>query len=351
MKNILIDLYRIKQLYSGLGQFSLNFALELEKRPPKELDISFLVPHTKFPASLNSKLFEPSVIHRFLPFINHPYFIWHSLHQLPSFFPPQKSIWILTIHDLNFIIEKAGKKQEKYRRRLQANVTRADYLTAISEFSKSEIEKHLDIGNKKIRVIHNGVAFDSNISLTKPNFISNEKFFFSIGVFFRKKNFEVLLPLIKQFPDIKLVIAGENETSYGAEIKSEINRLDIENQVILPGKINEHDKHWLYSNCEAFLFPSLAEGFGLPVIEAMYGGKPVFLSTSTSLPEIGGKQAFYFEGFDPENMAGLIKSSLESIKNPESFAEESKTYASRFNWHNCISQYINLYTEIYQSHC
>jgi len=152
---------------------------------------------------------------------------------------------------------------------------------------------------------------------------------------------------MKHFPNHHLIIAGNNQTDYGSEILHEINKLGLNDRVILPGKINAEEKQWLYAHCEAFLFPSLAEGFGMPVIEAMKTGSPVFLSQYTSLPEIGGPLAFYFHKFEPEDMAQTINSGLEKVnQNPEHFSEEIKHYANKFNWQNCVSQYIELYNSI-----
>jgi glycosyltransferase involved in cell wall biosynthesis len=101
------------------------------------------------------------------------------------------------------------------------------------------------------------------------------------------------------------------------------------------------------ANCEALLFPSLAEGFGLPVIEAMYEGKPVFLSKHTSLPEIGGSMAFYFDNFSEQHMTSLIRSKLNDISTyRENFEAKSKEYAKQFNWKNCVNQYLDLYTKL-----
>jgi glycosyltransferase involved in cell wall biosynthesis len=118
----------------------------------------------------------------------------------------------------------------------------------------------------------------------------------------------------------------------------------LEDRVILPGTISEQDKLWLYLNCEALLVPSLAEGFGLPVIEAMMCGKPVFLSKSTSLPEIGGGAAFYFENFEEEYMAAFIKEKLTYYRNNyAAVSEQIKQHAEKFTWKNSIEQYLNLY--------
>ncbi len=346
MKKILIDLYKIKDVYSGLGQFSMNFAKELMAKLPDELSIDFLVPKNRnVPFSgKNIETIKSSLLKRYMPRMNKDYSIWHSLHQFPSFFPNKNTVWILTIHDLNFLIEKNGIKRNRYRRQLQKNIDRADYITTISNFTKSEIEKNLNTRQKEIQVIYNGVPSGSDIEKIKPSFADEKKFFFSIGIFSKKKNFEVLLPLMKHFETHQLIIAGNNETAYGKEIENEIKRLSLEDRIILPGKISDSNKQWLYANCEALLFPSLAEGFGLPAIEAMYEGKPIFLSQATSLPEIGGTMAFYFENFDPQSMADSIRSKMEKVyQNQEKFAGESKAFARQYNWENCIDEYLKLY--------
>ncbi len=349
MKNILIDLYKIKELYSGLGQFSMNFGNELASRLPEEFAVDFFVPKNSQVSFSNEKinLTKSSFQKRYLPSGNKTYSVWHSLQQFPSFTPNKKSIWILTIHDLNFLIEKDESRKMKYLKRLQKNINRADYITTISNFTKCEIEKNLDVGGKEIQVIYNGVSSGKNIEKIKPAFLNEQKYFFSIGVFNKKKNFEVLLPLMEHFDDHLLVIAGNKDTSYGAEIEEMIKKQDLEDRVILPGKINDSNKQWLYANCEALLFPSLAEGFGLPVIETMYEGKPVFLSKFTSLPEIGGPLASYFDRFDADHMSELIRAKLDYVdKNRAQFEVDSKEYANRFNWKNCITEYIELYRKL-----
>jgi glycosyltransferase involved in cell wall biosynthesis len=349
MKKILIDLYKISDLYSGLGQFSLNFANELASRLPQEFSVNFFIPRKNEIPLWNNKIktTKASFIKRYFPSLNKTYTIWHSLHQFPSFLPNKNSIWILTIHDLNFLIEKNKTKKAIYLKRLQKNIDRADYITTISKFSKREIENNMDLGQKEIHVIYNGVSSGKNIKKIKPSFLNDEKYFFTIGIFNIKKNFKVLLPLINNFDHHLLVIAGDNDTHYGEEIKKEIKRLNLEDRIILPGKVNNTNKQWLLANCEALLFPSLAEGFGLPVIEAMYEGKPVFLSKHTSLPEIGGSLAFYFDNFSEQHMTSLIRSKLNDISTyRENFEAKSKEYAKQFNWKNCVNQYLDLYTKL-----
>lgn len=348
MKKILIDIFKVKDIYSGLGQFSINFAEEIISNKTIDLDITFLVPGNFRHESITEVNYTKANFRkRYLPNLNKKYDIWHSLHQFPAHFPNSASKHILTIHDLNFLIEKNKSKASAYLKKLQENINKADVLTAISNYTKKQIEENIDLKGKTVHTIYNGVKVNSFENITKPAFAGNKKFFFAISVFKEKKNFHALLPLMKHFEDYQLIIAGNNNTPYGEQIKKQIKGLHLEDSVILPGKISEQDKLWLYKNCEAFLVPSLAEGFGLPVIEAMKVGKPVFLSKHTSLPEIGGEAAFYFDNFEEDDMTNLIREKLNDYnKNSLVFSEQIKQHAEKFSWKTSIESYLNLYKSL-----
>ena len=99
--------------------------------------------------------------------------------------------------------------------------------------------------------------------------------------------------------------------------------------------------------CNAFLFPSLAEGFGMPPVEAMQFGKPVFLSNSSSLPEIGSDAAYYFPDFSSENMANCIKYNLSQFKSkPYLSSNRVKAQAAKFTWTNSMDKYLKLYRKL-----
>jgi len=352
MKNILIDIYKIKDLYSGLGQFSLNFANEIASRTNTGFRADFLIPD-KISEKNVAKGPEIGFVHadfqkRYMPCLNKKYDIWHSLYQFPSHKPGQHGAWILTIHDLNFLLEKSADKAGSYLKKLQKNIDKADCVTTISNYTKDQIESNIDLKGKQVRVIYNGIPPNKSGHVRRPDFIDERKFFFSIGIFNRKKNFHTLIPVMQQFPDHVLVIAGNNETAYGEEISAEVKKLGLENSVILAGKVSEEEKYWLYNNCEAFLFPSLAEGFGMPVIEAMKAGRPVFLSRYTSLPEIGGDTAFYFENFEDSSMAATIQKGIAEFKtDSDKYKRMLEENSNQFTWENCIRQYLQLYREYF----
>ena len=121
----------------------------------------------------------------------------------------------------------------------------------------------------------------------------------------------------------------------------------VANRVKIIGPVSEQDKYWYYINCLAFLFPSLAEGFGAPAVEAMYYGKPTFLSTLTCLPEIGGNVAYYFHNFDPSSMQNEFEKGMHhySSTNPKEAIINRTIYL--FKWENAAAKYLKAYREMY----
>jgi glycosyltransferase involved in cell wall biosynthesis len=347
MPGILVDLYKTRNVNSGIGRFALNFAETLAKKTIPGYAFDFLCPNN-FPDRDwgSARLLQANFQKRYLPWLNESYDIWHSLDQFPSYFPSRHSKWILTIHDLNFLVEKDRQKSNRYLRKLQGYIDRATAISVISDFTRNQVLENLNVQHKPVYRIYNGISVPSYPAAQKPGFLTGEKFFFSIGIISAKKNFHVLVPLLKKFPGHHLVIAGENSSPYAKNILIQADELQLTGRVHLPGKISDEEKFWLYSNCRAFFFPSLAEGFGMPVIEAMLLGKPVFTSTFASLPEIGGKHAFYWMNFDPDHMAEVVTNGLAMVdSDKENFSAAMTAHAQKFNWESCMAGYLEMYRE------
>ena len=347
MRSILIDLYKIKNVNNGLGMFSLNFFEEFIKKNPIDLDPYFLVPPNHNLSLLsNNKFLKTNFQKRYFPILNKKFDIWHSLYQCPSHNPNKNTFQIVTIHDLNFLIEKSLSKSKFYLQQLQKCVDRADLIVSISNYTKRILEDNIKLNHKKVEVIPVGVKLNQYPSLNLPKDI-HSPYLFSISEFSFKKNFHALIEMMRFLPEYQLVLAGNNQNNYGVEIKKLISQNKLENKVLLCGVVSDELKYSLYKNCAAFVFPSTAEGFGRPPIEAMLAGKPVFLSKLCSLPEIGGQQAFYFENFNPEEMAQTITINLNKISiSLDHFTSQSIEYAQKYSWDNCMNQYLKLYNSI-----
>jgi glycosyltransferase involved in cell wall biosynthesis len=349
-KKILIDLSILKNTHCGLGQVALNYGKYFKEQNSSdiEFEVYLLVPK-QFVGAFGSSVKYITVNwwrKHFLSLI--PRFdVWHAIHQLSHFRPTRKSTkYILTIHDVNFMYEKKVKKQKKLLTKLQNKVNRADQIVCISNFAKQDTERFIQLGNKQIKVILNGVEQLESKNAKTPNFINKEKeFFFTIGEIKKKKNFHVLLPLMKLFPEKELYIAGRTGGDYTEQIKSIIETEGITN-VHLVGLVSNEERIWLYKNCKAFLFPSLFEGFGLPIIEAMTFGKAVFSSQETSLKEIGGNCAYFWNNFDAEHMKSVIDSNLQSFIEKPELSIRNINHAKSFSYAKHMKQYVDIYSKL-----
>lgn len=144
-----------------------------------------------------------------------------------------------------------------------------------------------------------------------------------------------------------MVISGRlDEPSYVAEMKQHAAISGIEDRLYITGPVSEEEKAWYLSNCMAFAFPSLAEGFGAPVVEAMMFGKPLFLSHRTSLPEVGGNAAFYFTSFDPEYMQRVFKEGMQRYHQTNMSAAIMER-GKEFDWQKSAAQYLDVYQSLY----
>jgi glycosyltransferase involved in cell wall biosynthesis len=146
--------------------------------------------------------------------------------------------------------------------------------------------------------------------------------------------------------EIELIIAGRlDDLAYVESLKEEAEKNGFRDQLKILGPIKESEKAWYLQNCLAYMHPSFAEGFGLPVVEAMHFGKPLFLSNLTSLPEIGGDVAFYFENFDPEHMQNVFKAGLQQYE-VKDMARKVKERGAHFSWSKSAQMYIKVYQSL-----
>ncbi|MEN9964580.1 MAG: hypothetical protein RL582_1675 [Bacteroidota bacterium] len=276
--------------------------------------------------------------------------LWHETYQGSRYYPTRKRIKkILTIHDLNFLVEnkKSEAKQQKLLDKIRHQVDQADHITAISHFTLNFIQQHIDLSQKPVDVIYNGCHVDTEKDMpVKPKFITDDTpFLFSIGTIAEKKNFHVLVPLLKG-NDYKLILAGiYQQDSYVEKIKALAQKYGVANRVLLPGSVTTPEKWWLMKHCLAFVFPSIAEGFGIPVVEAMHFEKPILLSTHTCLPEIGADAVYYFNDFEPENMQHDLNQALQDFYLNESKKEKMMERKTKFNWDHAANQYIDIYNK------
>jgi len=349
MSEILIDIQKVENLHSGLGQFMLHLSKSLMSLNSAANFIFFLKSKDKDKVPSHFKLkFSTQSLQKWGMSIGADKNVIHATHQeskLVPFFGNHKVI--LTIHDLNFLYKKYSplKKQIKLWK-IQRKIDKATVVTFISNFTKTEVEQNLNLIGKHTQVIYNGVDVLLE-NPTQPEWMSYVgDYIFSLALITEKKNFHVILNILKNQPKLFWVLAGSKSSNYARFILSEAEKMGLDGRVIMPGVIDDNDKSWLYKNCLAFCFPSLSEGFGLPVVEAMQAGKPVFLSNKTSLPEIGGKEAFYWDNFEESAMNKVFNEGMQKYNTDADMKLRLQNWAAQFSWQNAANAYNKLYIDL-----
>ncbi len=245
--------------------------------------------------------------------MNHPVDIYHTQYILPLFVPKKTRV-VLHIHDVSF---RAYQNLIGLTDRLFLSlfiphaVSRADGIVTPSLFTKQEISAYYGTAPEKIHVIAN--ALGSNfLTLAKGDPLSvrekyhlPERYLLSVGTLQPRKNIPFLIrafaQLRRRIPDIHLVIVGNRRAHhFDSGIDTAIRELKLEDHVHFPGFVEEHDLPVIYGAATVFVFPSLYEGFGIPLLEAMSQKVPIAASDTPCLREVAGNGALYF---DPTSIA------------------------------------------------
>lgn len=353
---ILFDAERMKYPNTGLYYFckELGNAL-LTSASSHQATMQFLLPascSSEFPAGTIIKPIR--FWYKFFMPDDASIDIWHTTSQDSAYFPfHRKKPIVLTIHDLNYYHDerKPIAKREAWLQQLQRKVDASAALVFISAYTAKDVQAHIDIKDKPYRIIYNGCTIKDrqndvgSESTTVPNKLVDTPFIYSIGTIARKKNFHVL-PALLVNNNYQLVIAGiTQQPDYLKKIQDCAHDLGVADRLIFTGPISDQDKQWYYAHCTAFVFPSLSEGFGLPLVEAMHFGKPVFISAATSLPEIGGDAAYIFRDFSAEQMqADFAAGMADFITHQRS--EAVKKRAAQFSWESAAAAYSEVYNQL-----
>jgi len=353
MVKILFDCERMKYFNTGLYFYCLNLGRAIQNNlDPATIRPCFYTPANGVPYFGMNALYSPqNSLHKFWKPSLKGLDVWHCTYQNSDYLPPQdrKIKVILTIHDLNFIYQnKPDVKKAINLKHLQKNIDRSDAIVCVSEYTRNDVLKYCDIKNKYLTVIHNGANSLYDPMLENSSYTPKKPFLFSLGTFHRKKNFHVLLSLLRHNKYLELLIAGRpDDERYITEINRIALNLGVAKNLHLLFNITEGEKSWYYHNCYSFLLPSLSEGFGLTIPEAMSVGKPVFLSGSTSLPEIGGKHAFYFKNFESDQMQSDFVQGMKKYKR-FSMQENIKDHSRSFSWDKAAREYLKIYERVIQ---
>lgn len=287
--------------------------------------------------------------------------ILHVPHfNIPIFY---KGNFIVTIHDLihqhvdmrratthNILFYKV--KRLAYKKVFRTAVAESKKIITVSHFVEEQLKKEWFVPEKKIVVTYEGV--EDNLleiikRMTEPgakNIISNlnvtPPYIFYVGNAHPHKNIETLikafLNIRKKYQYLTLVLSG-NENYFWKRIKEEYKHKDI----IYTGKISDEQLIALYKKAECFVIPSLEEGFGIPVLEAMAAECPVISSMNASLPEIGGDSAVYFDPQKQEELEAKIIELLDNKKMQKQLKEKGVKHFKKFSWEKLAGETLGVY--------
>ena len=276
-------------------------------------------------------------------------------HVLPKRNEYTKDIkYVLTVHDLAIHkFKTVGSRKNTIIQRLflKRSCKEADKIIAVSESTKKDIVEMFNIPESKIDVVYHGAGFDNKYEISKTTEnkilekfnVSDKNYLFFVSTIEPRKN---IVTLIKSFEvlkennkSLKLILAGGLGWKYESIIQS-INDSKYKEDINLAGYISKEEKECLMHNCKCLVYPSLYEGFGLPILEAMAKETIVVTSNNSSLPEVGGDAAFYYNSvFDYNELAIVIQKVLNiSSDEKKKIIKKGLSQVQKFSWEKCANE-------------
>ena len=266
---------------------------------------------------------------------------------------------VVTIHDIpQHSNQYSGTRHpEKKIRRYEGIMARADRIIVDSEYTKADILRFYSVPEERIDVVHLGVeehvrtAGEEEMRAALSRYGVRVPYLLHVGRIEKKKNLcrtlEAYAGIKKRLSDpMQIVLAGTPGPG-GEEVFEAIERLNLNEEVHLAGYVRQEDLPALYSGAMVFLFPSLYEGFGMPVLEAMACGAPVLTSNVTSLPEVAGDAAVQVNPLDVGSIATGILRLVEDPALREQCVRKGLERAREFTWEKTARETLAVYRKTF----
>lgn len=354
---------------SGLGNYSRNILNALLQYYPEHTYYLF-TPKSKqglYSATKNQKLIEPQKAWQYFSSFwrsahissevsKHNIELYHGLsHELPMGIEKSRAKSVVTIHDLIFLrYPNFYKKTDRiiYKKKFKQACMRADKIIAISQQTKQDIVSFFNIDAQKIDVVYQPInaqyfnkVLTNKTEEVRAKYALPEQFMLYVGTIEERKN---LLSVVQAL-DIKkinypLIVIGK-PTLYKEKVKKYMTKAKLRNIVFL-NNVSNNDLHAIYSMSKFVVYPSVFEGFGLPVVEAHACGTPVITSNLSSLPEAGGKAAVLINPNLPDEIGEAM---LQLIGNEEFYElkkKQSVENANRFTYEKAAKNIFDIYNNL-----
>jgi glycosyltransferase involved in cell wall biosynthesis len=282
--------------------------------------------------------------------------LYHGLsHELPLGIAESGIRSVVTVHDLIFMRypQQFGRiSRTIYALKVEKACRVAGKIIAISQKTKSDIVELLHTDPNKIEVIYQGCdpIFSITQSDERRQAVSHKyklpaNYLLNVGTIEERKNLLLLVKALKQVADIPLVVIGK-PTKYLKRVKKYIAAGKLTNRVIFLDKVNFEDLPAIYQQASVFIYPSRYEGFGIPVLEALYSGTPVIAATGSCLEEAGGAYSLYVNPNDEHELAEKIKRALTNESLRQQMVTEGLKYTAKFADDKLANQLMKVYKNL-----
>lgn len=355
---------------TGTENYSLNLISAIEKIDSQNQYILYF--NNPLPVPLVTANNFSSRVIRFPRFWTQARLAWELFSDTPDllFVPahtlpvirPKKLKTVVTIHDLGaeFLKQYHQFPQKLYlNRATEYAAAKADCLIAVSESTKKDLMTKLGVPEEKIAVIYEGVDHDffkpqeeKAIDQVRQKYHLPAEYLLFVGTIQPRKN---LLRLIEAFNllqrdakyhNLSLILVGK-EGWLAQEIYKAPIRLRIQDRVRFLNHVSKSDLPALYSGAKVFVFPSLYEGFGLPIVEAMSCGVPVITSSTSATAEIAGDAAVVIDPYQVNEIFEAVKELVDNKKNREDLVKKGLIRSKKFTWEEAARKTIKVFEKVY----
>jgi glycosyltransferase involved in cell wall biosynthesis len=281
-----------------------------------------------------------------------------DLYHIPHNYAPLNQLHktVVTLHDAMFLTHpEPHLGHKKLAEIIPAFAKKCKAIITCSEYSKHDIVNYMDIEPDKVHVIYWGIDhehfyYKKNIKnereYLEKKFNLKRPYFLSVSCGIGRKNTPKLindfLKFVSQDTKNDLVLVWRSPSK---EIIDRIKNHPYGNKIHILSNINDSELVYLYRGATALFFPSLYEGFGLPVLEAMACGIPVVTTKSSSLPEVGGDAAIYVDPYSDE-MINVMQAFEEGKINRQEIIEKGLKHVKKFTWERCAEETIKVYKKL-----
>ncbi len=376
-KRIGINTRYLQRRMSGIERYIVELINHLEKVDKTNTYFLFFNKNAPIPDLQKSKNFVNNVSlfptkSRIMRIIwEHIFLIYEikknnlNLFHGPAFFVPlvksNNCKYVITVHDVTFIkypqTFTLGTRLY-YTVLFPRSLHVSDAIIADSFSTKNDIIENYDIEEKKVKVISLGVSENflrkrehEQTERVKREYQLPEKYFLFTGVLSPRKNVEIILSAFKkvkdqkQYNDYKLIIVGRKGWLY-ENIFRKAKDLNLKEEVRFIDHVLEEDLPVLYDLAQCYLFPSLYEGFGLPILEAMACGCPVITSNVSSMPEVAADAALLINPLNEDELVTAIKKINEDPACARNLREKGYEQVKKFSWEKTAQETLKVYQEL-----